>query len=34
LYLTGSEAAFVTGALQLYQVVFAPPDSRDMFGRV
>lgn len=34
LYLTGSEAAFTTGALQLYQVVFAPPNSSEIFGRI
>ena len=34
LYLAGSEAGFITGSLQLYQVVFAPPDSPEMFGRV
>ena len=33
LYLAGSEAAFLTGSMQLYQVVFARPDSADMFGR-
>lgn len=34
LYLSGSEAAFTTGALQLYQVVFAPPNSSEIFGRI
>lgn len=34
LYLSGSEAAFVTGAMQLYQVVFAPRDSAEIFGRI
>ena len=34
LYLAGSEAAFVTGDMQLYQVVFARPNSDEMFGRV
>lgn len=34
LYLAGSEAAFVTGDMQLYQVVFARPSSSEIFGRV
>ena len=27
LYLTGSEAAFTTGTMQLFQIVFAPGSS-------
>jgi cyclopropane-fatty-acyl-phospholipid synthase len=34
LYLAGSQAGFITGSLQLYQVVFAPPASDQMFGVV
>jgi cyclopropane-fatty-acyl-phospholipid synthase len=34
LYLAGSESAFLTGSMQLYQVVFARPNSEQMFGRV
>jgi cyclopropane-fatty-acyl-phospholipid synthase len=30
LYLAGSEAAFTTGTLQLFQVVFAPGESNDI----
>jgi cyclopropane-fatty-acyl-phospholipid synthase len=30
LYLAGSEAAFTTGSLQLFQVVFAPGESNDI----
>jgi cyclopropane-fatty-acyl-phospholipid synthase len=32
LYLSGSQAAFVAGSLQLFQVVFAPPSSDRMYG--
>jgi cyclopropane-fatty-acyl-phospholipid synthase len=30
LYLAGSVAAFTTGTLQLFQVVFAPHDNNDI----
>ena len=33
LYLAGSEAAFATGWLQLFQVVFAPVESMPPFSR-
>jgi cyclopropane-fatty-acyl-phospholipid synthase len=30
LYLSGSIAAFTTGSLQLFQVLFAPHDNNDV----